>query len=73
MQLVIKNMLVRCEKKFISVLIRGRHFGLKRNFSYLYGGHLENLSYMQLLFSIIGFLDREINVVDIKIVFLSGL
>ena len=44
----------------------------KHHFSYEYGGHLENVSYIQLLF-IIGFRGPENIGVDNKIVFLNGL
>ena len=46
---------------------------MKRHFSYVYGGHLENVSYKQLVFIIIWFIDPESMEVDTKMVFLIGL
>ena len=40
---------------------------------FVYGGHLENVSYKQLVFIIIWFIDPESMEVDTKIVFLIGL
>ena len=45
----------------------------KYHFSYAYGGRIENLSYIQLLFFIIGFPDPENMGVDTKIALLNGL
>ena len=57
----------------MSYFLSGAKLWPKRHFSYLYGGHLENVSYKQLLFSIIWFIDPESMEVDTEIVFLSGL
>ena len=45
----------------------------KRYFSYLYGGHRENVSHIQLNVIIIGFLDPENIGIDTNVVFLSSL
>ena len=45
----------------------------KHHFSHLYGDHLENVTYIQLYFIIIGFIDPENMRVYTKILYLSGL
>ena len=53
--------------------LSGRNCGLKHHFLYVYGGHFENVLYIQLFFIIIGFLDPENMGAATKIVFLSYL
>ena len=53
--------------------LSGQNCGLKHHFLYLYGGHFENVAYMQLFDIIFGFLDPENMGIDTKIVFLSDL
>ena len=54
-------------------LIRAKLWIKTPLFIYLYGGHFENVSYMQLFYIIFGFLDHESMGVDAKIVSLSDL
>ena len=51
----------------------GPNFDLKCHFSYLHGGHLENVAYFQFFLMFIGFVDHESMEIFTKIVFLTGL
>ena len=58
---------------FNGYFLSGRNFDLKFHFSYLHGGHLENVAYFQFFLMFIGFVDHESMEIYTKIVFLTGL